>query len=257
MKEKKFNIYLIIFGIVIFVLCISIGGVIGKYVFNKNDDGEINSKEFYCSSDLLTSDNKEYVLNANTVSIDFSIRNYIDDLRINNDDISYSVSCNDGTLSNSSGVMTGGSKNDVSITLSDLENGKSYNVSVTFKSGYSETLSCVFKVLENEESVLFKELEVYDEYVELTLSTTNVNGKLSISYPTYLIPDNTNSIMSDVSIWKVSVSDKVTVNEFYDINSYSSIKLRFFKVNNSDAFSVSDFECKLSSGGTVIIGVEK
>ena len=35
MKEKKFNIYLIIFGIVIFVLCISIGGVIGKYVLIK------------------------------------------------------------------------------------------------------------------------------------------------------------------------------------------------------------------------------
>ena len=153
--------------------------------------------------------------------------------------------------------MTGGSKNDVSITLSNLENGKSYNVSVTVKSWYSETLSCVFKVLENEESVLFKELEVYDEYVELTLLTTNVNGKLSVSYPTYLIPDNTNSIMSDASIWKVSVSDKVTVNEFYVINSYSSIKLRFFKVNNSDAFSVSDFECKLSSGCTVMIGVKK
>ena len=95
-NKRKYAVYAVIlltllsFGLV--------SGVLAKYVVEKNYNVEFESGKFYFTVDLLGDTNELSELTpiynlygADTKEINFSVQNYFDELRINENDIKYDI----------------------------------------------------------------------------------------------------------------------------------------------------------------------
>lgn len=88
------------------VLLCFIGGLAAKYVvIDKQNDNQISANDFYFTMDVLTATDQNSGKDENTItertiplygssqaSFSFQVRNYLDDLRINAKDITYTIS---------------------------------------------------------------------------------------------------------------------------------------------------------------------
>ena len=191
------------------------------------------------------------MLNSNATSISFTLGNNIDDIRFAEDDINYTVTISGGAMEGASeGTLTGTLKTGAvsidTLTLSNLERGKTYTVTAIGKAGYEKTLSATFTVSGDEENV-YKHLADHGAYYLLTVWTENVSGNaMNITFPDGLVPDNTDDVMKNVKNLKSDVYEK---DSFIDSTSftsaYSSHQYRFFK-DGAGAITVKDFEVWLN-----------
>lgn len=113
MKKNRITALLISLSL---VLIVALGAVpsFARYIMKQGKQSELVSDNFYFSSDYLKADETPtYTLWENSVT--FQARNYIDVLRINAVDISYTVTVETAgegiTLSQSNGTLTGGAQN--------------------------------------------------------------------------------------------------------------------------------------------------
>ena len=138
------------------VLIVALGAVsaYAKYIMKLGKQSELVSDNFYFTSDYLKADETPtYTLSENSVT--FQARNYIDGLRINQADISYTVTVETAgegiALSQSGGTLTGGAQNADNITLSYAfqsgETQKEITVSLSSTQPYAKTLRATFLLI--------------------------------------------------------------------------------------------------------------
>lgn len=230
------------------------GGVIAKYIKENSEASIVVAKEFYFTSNMLTEDCEEYVVNADTESITFTVGNNIDELRFSDDVVSYKVAADNGALLSIGesepvavleGTLNNSSVSRAVITLSGLENNKEYEISATGSAGYSQTLSAKIKVAGTENNIYkYLDTKSYDEYVLLTVWTENLKGTVSIDFPAGMIPDNTDSVMKNVVNYDTGTG--YAGKTFEDTSSfqktYSSHTYRFFKNDINDKYNAGDFK---------------
>lgn len=244
-KLNNKKAYLIIILVFLTVTAL-ISGAYGYYVHKNRTDGYVKASNFYFDSDILVEGGKTYTLNVNTKEITFELRNYADELRCSENDISYTITTTAGTLSKVSGILTKNERNKDEIILSNLENGKTYTVTATANCGYTKTISATF-IVRDIENNFYKNISVKDPYVILTIWTENISGTVTIKFPLGLIPDNTCSKMEDV----LKADGQFSV----EIDAYSSYEFRFFK--DIDYDSTKDFIVTITSDGVTTEAINK
>lgn len=230
-----------IIGIVL--LCsalITIGLVYASYVKSLDNKGYAVMKEFYFTSNLL--DGGTHTLNPGSKDVTFTIGNHADNLRYSEVDIDYSISVKDLTdeslivnVEESSGTISGGSVNDVNVTISDFVPGHKYEILALGEGSYHQELSAIIVVPENAPKLYYYlDKTSSDEYVVLTVWAQGYSGEVTINPPPSLIPDNTDPVMRDVTTGQISFTDTTS---FVDEEGYSSHSYRFF----GNGVSVEDF----------------
>ncbi|MBR5328930.1 MAG: hypothetical protein IKV45_01840 [Firmicutes bacterium] len=238
------GIALVALLLVFFVVLIS--GVTAKYTQNTNGENVVVSKEFYFTGNLLSESGSSYMLNTGSKSVTFTLGNNLDKLRFSEDDINYTVTVTcDGTAKTvENGTLEGGKVSVDTITVDDLENGKTYIVTATGTAGYEATLSASFTVADDGKKV-YKHLDTTNPaFVLLTVWTENVKGNAVVKVTKAgLIPDNTDAVMASVKNYG---TDGYGIFEFNDGasfagNAYASRTYRFF-VNDATGISVDDFD---------------
>lgn len=232
------------FLVLLVLILLTTGGIgvaAAKYIQNSTGKMLLKAPEFYFTSEYLTADNSKFELNTDTTQLEFYLRNSADNLRYSEVDISYTLSLEksvpeaSGQLSQTGGTLPAGSVKSQKIILSDMAPGVTYTVTATGEAGYSQTISATFKVGENDEN-LYKNLsESSDGYLLLTVWSHNISGDLSVTFPTHLIPDNTNPGMESVFNKDTNKDAAFTVVDF---GKYSSQTYRFFGSATVDQFNV-------------------
>ena len=243
--------YIIYAGILLSLASMAItGGVLAKYVDTLADENKTaTAKSFYFESDLLTEDNHLYRINSGTESIEFTLYNYENDLRVSETECTYTVSVvtNDaevtinGVERKDATITVGAEKADTTVTLGGLDDGYEYKVTVVADGGYKKTLGAIFAVAPDKTG-FFMNVNANDaQYVILTVWSENVSGDVTVSVPAGLIPDTTDPIMKDITNY---TDGEYTAFEFTDSESfaaaYSSHAYRFFKTDDyqSGTFTV-------------------
>ncbi len=204
--------------VVVLSLCALSGGLVfAKYYNEKSSGGLAGAKNFYFTSNFL--DGREHTLAPDSTSVTFTLCNYADDLRYSEADINYTVTVdNAATVTPATGTLASGAKNDASITISNLQTGKTYNVTATGKGGYTKTLTAKIIVPEKTAELYYNLDNSADEYILLTVwNEGSAEGEVTITYTG--IPDNTNPEMSG---WLTNGVKKVK------IPAHSSKVFRFF-----------------------------
>lgn len=220
---------------------------VAKYVTNKKKQSELTSQNFYFSSNFLKSDQEpSYEIYGNTVT--FSVRNYIDSLRVNDADIDFTVSAEGGTVDKTIGSLVGAvsSSENVILTcdfgLDELQ--KEIPVSVTGTGEFTQTLKAKFVFIkpdsltykiEDQETQDYAELYIYTGNTARTVETTWNNAQLFI--------DETN----DYVFGKLNAAkDAVSAIE---IPADTTVKIAFFKNDITQ-----DYTCGITkSNGTINI----
>ena len=223
------------------------GIVFAKYINKRSDDVPVYASSFYFESNYLTSDNHNYSIGAGKTGFTLELRNFENALRVSEVDCTYYV-----TVTTDSNTVTLGGVNTktadytvekkvdpadsdklvpvtTKVNVGGLENGKSYEISVTaiggakngegvVTEGYRKTLSATFTVGQ-ETSGVFMHVDSSDpNMVILTVWTKNVNGTASITIPGGLMPLSTDPILSGVHNY---YDDKYNSAEFTDSTSFA------------------------------------
>lgn len=254
---KKKNSWIISLAIFAVLFTLS-GGVFAKYIYENDGRNLFSAKEFYFTSDFLKENVETYVLNSEATEIVFKIGNNKDKLRFSQDNIEYTISveCEEENntktpiISLNQGSLPGGRVSEETISITNIEKGKTYVVTATGKAGYRQTLSAKFEISDNDENV-YKHIRIVENaYAVLTVWTGNVNGTLSVSVPAGLIPDNTDSTLKDIKNY--NDSNMYTAFTFTDeknfTQKYSSYTYRFFMDDNKD-LSAEAFDVRVLKGG--------
>ena len=247
-KQQKKGLPLV-WLLLVLILAVLIAGGIGSSAakYTQSDSGQtmVKAPEFYFTSDLLSVEPQNYVLNSGIQEVDFTLRNRADELRVSEVPIYYTVKATSGgTITPVKGTLDAGMQSDVAVKLSNMQPGETYEVTATGNAGYSQTLKAVFTISDNEEDV-YRNLEMSsdDYYMLLTVWTHNVKGNLTIVFPKDLIPDNTYEGMESV----YNHSDGESKFTVYNFEKYSSQTYRFFY--NGGTYSAGDFEVYVENGG--------
>ena len=218
-----------------------------KYITSKGKQSEINSENFYFTSDYLKADETPvYEIFGNSVT--FQIRNYIDSFRINQSDISYTVSADDGGLSSSTGTLAKITSNSQEITLTytfaDDEAQKEITVTATSTGIYAKELKAKFILIRPDKLRYEIKDTVGRNYAELFIYMGNTAQNIVITWNNAeLFIDETN----DYVFGKLN-SSKNSV-EIENIAADATVKIVFFKKNIN-----ADYTCGLTNtDGTIAI----
>ena len=255
-KRPIGRVIAIIAAFALVLAALAVGVTYAKYMNELSYDGVADTKKFYFESDLLSDEGAEYELIAGTDSVEFTIFNYADKFRISEVDIDYTVTVTEASgahsamISNESGSLD---QNDATpgldqewqiITVSNLEAGKTYTVSVTGDGGFVKTVSATFRVKDKMANVYMNVNDNPDnEYVLLTVWTEDHSGAVNVEFPTGLVPDNTWEGLENVKTADGMFNDD-------DLEKFGSRTYRFFKTNS---YNNGDFTVKVGD----ITAVEK
>ena len=205
-----------------------------KYTTEQGEQSEINSTEFYFTSDYLSEGViPEYKIYGDSVS--FKISNYIDSLRVNESDIEYTVSTDAGALSSSGGTLTGGTdvSNTITLTYNREEAEKEITVTVRSSSPYVKELKAKFIFAEST-----LRYEIIDSagsyYAELYIHTANEEKTVNLSWDKEkILIDETN----DYVFGKLN-RDKNAAP--ISIAAYTTVKIVFFKNDITKNYSCDE-----------------
>lgn len=266
-SKKKILILLSLFCVSIFFISI----VSAKYIHKTENTGTITAKEFYFKSDLLDGGRHTvtaFQANADTAAASVKLRlmNHEDELRYSETDIDYTISIKDSdgnevTTSDPNsaltGTISGGACNNKDITINGLQPGKTYTITATTDNTYTKTLTGTITVSAADNSV-YAAVRDKGEYMEVTVWTKEYAGNVTLNYCQGLIPDNTDTLMTDAKTAGVSqtttdqditdaqetgtsgqagaFSKGITISDW---QSNTSHVFRFFKSDTSKTYQVS------------------
>lgn len=218
---KKKILIIVITSVVLTILLSS--GTLALFLRTNSFSGIVSSKEFYFESDLLDTDNPIYELNAGTKSFSFTIMNYEDELRyskiklnviIENDnpDINVKIESED-TLST---TLEEGQLSKKVVTLSNLEDGKTYTVTATATSGYKKVLKATITV-RSQEKLIYKYIDNSDpNFLYITVWSTFSQGDVKVTFNEVdIVPDKTWPTLNDISIDATTFNVSVEENSSY------------------------------------------
>ena len=220
---------------------------VAKYITKKGQQSEFTSQNFYFSSNFLKSDEvPTYEIYGNTVT--FAVRNYIDSLRINAEDINYTVSADGGMFKVSNGSLAGAVSSSENITLSynfaadELQ--KEITVSVTGTGNFTQTLSAKFIFIKYDGLKFEIKDQENRDYAELYIYTGNTARTVEITWNNaQLFIDETNDyVFGKLNATKDAVSA-------IEIPADTTVKIVFFKNDIKQ-----DYTCGITkSNGTITI----
>lgn len=232
----KKRITVIVSAFLALTLLLGIVPSLAKFVTEQGKQSEINSPEFYFSSDYLSESSiPEYKIYGG--SVEFEIRNYIDSLRINAGNIEYTASATDGTLSSNGGTLTGGTivSDTITLTYSGEEVEKEITVTVTSSSPYVKELKAKFVFTKP-----FLRYEITDSvgsyYAELYIHTGDTAQTVTVNWDkAELLIDETNDYVignENLNAEKNSAS--------VSIDAYTAVKIVFFKNDITKDYSCGE-----------------
>lgn len=222
MKKRIIAVVVSAALLVLSVLCVV--PALAKYSTEQGKQSEINSPEFYFTSDYLSeSVLPEYKIYGGSVS--FEIRNFIDSFRVSKENITYTVSASGGTLSSVGGTLTAETADSdiITLTYSGEEIEKEITVTVTSSSPYVKELKAKFVFTK---PVLRYEItdSAGSYYAELYIHTANEAKTVTVNWnQAELLIDETNDyvIRGNLTAGKNSAS--------VDIPAHTTVKIAFFK----------------------------
>ena len=221
---------------------------IAKYITNKGQQSELTSRNFYFSSNFLTSDEPTYKIYGNTVT--FAVRNYIDSFRVNATDINYTVSADSGALDILNGSLEGAASSSANITLSyDFaadELQKEITVSVKGTGNFTQTLSAKFIFIKYDGLKYEIKDQADRDYAELYIYTGNTASDVTIAWDkAELLIDETN----DYIFGNTTLNAEINSVTIRDIPADTTVKIVFFKKNIAQ-----DYTCGITkSDGSINI----
>lgn len=235
----------VMLGLIV-LLCVTL--MFAKYKMNLGKQREITSQNFYFSSNFLKSDEEPvYEIYGNTVT--FEVRNFIDSLRINTTDISYTVTADGCTIDTSSGTLTGGNASSQNITLSygfpENEDRKEITVTVTGKgkdTKYTKELKAKFILIKPVNLSYEIKDKAGRDYAELYIYMGNTAQDVTIKWDkAKLLIDETN----DYVFGKLNSNKNAAEN--VNIAADTTVKIVFFKKDINQ-----NYEKPLTESGVTI-----
>lgn len=200
-----------------------------KYIVKKGEQSEITSQNFYFSSNFLKSGEvPTYEIYGDSVT--FTVRNYIDSLRINGTAIDFTVTADSGTVDISNGSLTGAVSSSESITLTyhfgSDEPQKEITVSATGTGEFTQTLSAKFIFIQYDGLRYEIKDQPNRDYAELYIYTGNTAGNVTMNWNiANLVIDETNDYIFGNTTLNAA-KNSVTVT---DIPADTTVKIVFFK----------------------------
>lgn len=197
------------------------------------------AKDFYFASDLLSEGDAPVYQLANFVpgqAIAFQLRNYADELRVSQTDISYAVAASG--LAGLSGTLVAG-KTPVNQTVelmvdgTRFENGKAtVLVEAETTAPYSQKLSAVFELYQSISNVSYQVSDsAGSNTLALTITTADESGTVNLTFPSNVLPDNTDHRLT------LGTGTTLSIN----VNSKAQYTIIFFKNNPNAVFGDSNF----------------
>lgn len=239
MKKKRITVS-VISAVSVLAIILCFAPSFAKYITTQGRQSELDSDHFYFSSDYLRSDDTPvYEILGN--SITFELRNYVDSLRINGTDITYEATSTAGTISPSTGTLTGGTDTSANVTLSYSFSGdeqqKEISVSVTGTGDYTETLQAKFIFIRSTSNLQYYiEDSAGSNYATLYICAVETDTAAVLSWNTdKLLIDETNDyvfgrVTNDSSLHTGSATTR-------NIVAGAIAKIVFFKKNLSEDYT--------------------
>lgn len=219
---------------------------VAKYVTNKKKQSELTSQNFYFSSNFLKSDQEpSYEIYGNTVT--FSVRNYIDSLRVNDTKIDFTVLAEGGTVDKTIGSLTEALPSaDITLSYEFAANElqKEIPVSVIGTGEFTQTLKAKFVFIKPDSLTYKIEDQETQDYAELYIYTGNTAQTVEITWNNaQLFIDETNDyVFGKLNATKDAVSA-------IEIPADTTVKIVFFKNDIRQ-----DYTCGITkSNGTITI----
>ena len=256
-KMKKLH-KISLWVLVLILVASTVWGVTAKYTQQREQEVVVQAKMFYFTSDLLDGRIEPYKLNAGTSEVTVALRNHLDDHRISEENIQFTVTVQDITDPENLGAITqvgetyelaGGVANSIPVEIPGLQDGHKYEIVATSMAegpaGYEKSLKAPFEV-QRKARGFFANVEdkPNSSYVILTVWSQNCAGKVSVTFPDNLIPDTTDPKMSSITNYAEGKYSGATVSEI-DLQEYSSLSFRFFK-DNTETYSLGQFTVTLT-----------
>lgn len=235
MKKLK-KLFTVISTLLAFTILLCFPPVLAKYITEQGKELEVHADRFYFTSDFLSEDEEIPQYNVYGHQVAFRVRNFIDNLRINESDIHYTVTVSAGTvLDETGGTLTGNAKNDSTITLSydfgKEELQKEITVTVESRSPYAKTLRAKCTFIKSA-----SKYEIVDRagsyYTELYIYTGDSAQGVTVQWDNeQIFIDETNDyVFGNLSYTK----DSVTIE---NIAADTTVKILFFKKDISQDYS--------------------
>ena len=226
------------------------GGAVGlaaRYVHQESESKAALSNQFYFTSDYLSEEGRTYTLAPGTTTLTIQLRNYADEYRWADMDITYETSVKrDGADSTETqkGTLSWSGDNGTSqdLVLNDLTSG-TYLVTAKATAPFQKELKGTFVVQNQDETISYTVSDSEGSpYVLLTISTKEYGGTVIVDWPAGVIPDSTDSIFTGSTptyddAKKSYTSGTVTITDF---GKYASESLRFFKADPSQNYKNND-----------------
>lgn len=235
--------------------CILVFGVsmaYAKYLQASRHNDAVTANEFYFSSDVLDGGVHEIpaLETDGTATLVFHLMNHEDQLRYADVAIKYEVTCQESSetsgnteradeddsenamipANTKNGEIAAGADQDKQITISELQPGKTYEVTANAVSPYTKTLTGTIRVQELD-SQIHASLDDKGNYIEVTVwAGDEAKNALTLECANSLIPDNTDT-------WMREMSTGTTVSFSLDPNA--SHVFRFFKSDAAKTYQVS------------------
>lgn len=227
-KTSRKKVIISTVAVVLSLCALTVGMLVAKYLNEKSSDGLVRAKNFYFTSNLL--DGEEHTLapdSTGSTSVTFTLGNHEDDLRFSEVDIEYTVTLDDGSTVkeiDKGTLPANGAVNDVEVTVSGLQEGKTYTVTAVGKGGYTKTLTATIVVPAKAAQLYYHIDNSAGEYTLLTVwNEGDKEGHVQIKYAG--IPDNTNPDMAE---WRTGDNNNHSVM----IKPHESKVFRFFNATN-------------------------
>lgn len=219
---------------------------LAKYLSKKGSQSELTSQNFYFSSNFLKSDEEPtYEIYGNTVT--FSVRNYIDSLRVNDTKIDFTVLPEGGTVDKTRGSLTEALPSaDITLSYEFAANElqKVIPVSVIGTGKFTQTLKAKFVFIKPDSLTYKIEDQETQDYAELYIYTGNTAQTVEITWNNaQLFIDETNDyVFGKLNATKDAVSA-------IEIPADTTVKIVFFKNDITQ-----DYTCGITkSNGTITI----
>ena len=244
MKKRKVIAAVSVLLAVTLLLCVI--PTLAKYLSKKGSQSELTSQNFYFSSNFLKSDEEPtYEIYGNTVT--FSVRNYIDSLRVNDTKIDFTVFPEGGTVDKTRGSLTEALPSaDITLSYEFAANElqKVIPVSVIGTGKFTQTLKAKFVFIKPDSLTYKIEDQETQDYAELYIYTGNTAQTVEITWNNaQLFIDETNDyVFGKLNATKDAVSA-------IEIPADTTVKIVFFKNDITQ-----DYTCGITkSNGTITI----
>jgi len=259
-KRKKTGMTRLYGLLILLAVGIAIGGIYAKYYYEGEDGaGTVRARWFYFTSDRLsTVDSVTPIMTTGeTASVTFELRNYKSDMEWTENDLTCTVtvaaegesvpdSANDELVVSydPKDSIDGGSKGSITVTVSGMKVGYTYQITATGKAGYVETLRASFQIV-NKQAV-YKSLSIEGTRVLLTVRTENVKGDAVLDIPAGLIPNKTETKIALDALNNYKGGSYVEEPGYTDAYSFNTLTntsqvYSFLKDNPSADYNLDSF----------------